>query len=303
MPYNGSGTFTPYTPGNPVTTGTTISSSWANNSFTDFATGLSTAITKDAQTTTTARIPFAAGASMGSQTITAVAAGTATTHAATVGQLQSGAITTIGTIAGTNTITAVGSPVVAAYASGQSFEFTPANANTAATTINIDGLGAKNIFSAGVALIGGELLAGVPVRIKYDGTQFNLLTPAVYAGTTASTFTFNGSGGSTGSLTLTYQKIGKWVTLNLPTAQATSGTGSTNLQSNTAIPAAIRPTASQDCPCNDIHNNGGASSDAGVIRVLNTGVIQVFTNAAGAAFTNSTVCGTNQNVSVTYFIG
>lgn len=176
MAYNGAGTFSLYSPGNPVVTGTTISSTWANNTLTDIATGLSTAITKDGQTTTTQRIPFAAGISNGSQTITALAAGTATTHAATVGQLQSSAVTTLGTIGGTATaITAVASPVVAAYAAGQSFEFTPAETNTGATTINIDSLGAKNIFFNGIALVGGELRISVPVRIKYDGTQFHII--------------------------------------------------------------------------------------------------------------------------------
>lgn len=63
MAYNGSGTFALYTPGNPVVTGTTIASTWANNTLSDIATGLSTAVTKDGQTTTTARVPFAAGIS------------------------------------------------------------------------------------------------------------------------------------------------------------------------------------------------------------------------------------------------
>jgi len=59
MSYNGSGVFNLYTPGNPVVTGTTISSTWANNTLTDIATGLSTAITKNGQTTITANLPMA----------------------------------------------------------------------------------------------------------------------------------------------------------------------------------------------------------------------------------------------------
>ena len=59
MAFNGSGTFALYSPGNPVVTGTTISSTWANNTLSDIATGLSTCITKNGQTTTTATIPFA----------------------------------------------------------------------------------------------------------------------------------------------------------------------------------------------------------------------------------------------------
>ena len=61
MSYNGSGTFNINTAGQPVVTGTVISSTAFNALTADLGTGLSTAITKDGQTTTTAVIPFAAG--------------------------------------------------------------------------------------------------------------------------------------------------------------------------------------------------------------------------------------------------
>lgn len=63
MAFNGSGVFNLYSPGNPVVTGTTISSTWANNTLSDIATGLSTCVTKNAQTTTTGVIPFILGIS------------------------------------------------------------------------------------------------------------------------------------------------------------------------------------------------------------------------------------------------
>jgi hypothetical protein len=59
--YNGSGVFNINTAGQPVVTGTVISSTAFNALTSDLGTGLSTAITKDGQTTATARIPFAAG--------------------------------------------------------------------------------------------------------------------------------------------------------------------------------------------------------------------------------------------------
>ena len=61
MSYNGSGTFQINTSGQPVVTGTIISSTAFNSLTADLATGLSTAITKDGQTATTVRIPFAQG--------------------------------------------------------------------------------------------------------------------------------------------------------------------------------------------------------------------------------------------------
>ena len=63
MSYNGSGTFVINSSGQPVVTGTVISSTAFNALTADLATGLSTAITKDGQTTTTSRILFAQGIS------------------------------------------------------------------------------------------------------------------------------------------------------------------------------------------------------------------------------------------------
>ena len=54
-----SGTFSLYVTGNPVVTGTTISSSWANNTLNDIATGLTTCVLKDGSQTITANIPMA----------------------------------------------------------------------------------------------------------------------------------------------------------------------------------------------------------------------------------------------------
>lgn len=82
--------------------------------------------------------------------------------------------------AGTNTITATGPATYTYAATRPPVWFIPAATNTAATTINItpsggSALGAKNIFLNGVALVGGELRAGVPTGIVYDGTQFNII--------------------------------------------------------------------------------------------------------------------------------
>lgn len=54
--FNGSGTYN-LPAGNPVTTGTTISSSWANTTLSDIATALTNCITRDGQSPPTANIP------------------------------------------------------------------------------------------------------------------------------------------------------------------------------------------------------------------------------------------------------
>ena len=63
MSFNGSGTFVINSTGQPVVTGTVISASTFNSLTADLGTGLSTTVTKDGQTTTTAKIPFALGLS------------------------------------------------------------------------------------------------------------------------------------------------------------------------------------------------------------------------------------------------
>lgn len=62
--YNGSGTFQLTTAGQPVVTLTTITSTAFNALTADLATGLSTAICKDGQTTCTQQIPFTLGISV-----------------------------------------------------------------------------------------------------------------------------------------------------------------------------------------------------------------------------------------------
>lgn len=59
MSFNGSGTFQINTAGQPVVTGTVISSTAFNALTADLATGLSTCVTKDGQTNPTANLPMA----------------------------------------------------------------------------------------------------------------------------------------------------------------------------------------------------------------------------------------------------
>lgn len=66
-----------------------------------------------------------------------------------------------------------------AYYTGLRIAFKTNFANTGAATVNVDALGAKNIFkrtSSGVAaLASGDIQSGDVVDLIYDGTQFQLL--------------------------------------------------------------------------------------------------------------------------------
>jgi hypothetical protein len=182
MSYNGSGTFNINTAGQPVVTGTTITSTAFNLLTADLATGLSTALTKDGQTTPTANIP------LGGFKITSLGAGTAATDAAQYGQLQAGA-TTIATVTGTDTYVGTLSPAIAAYATGNLFSFVAPNTTTGAATINLNSLGSKSITTqVSTALIAGDIASGRVHIIEYDGTRFQLINPASSTGTGAAVF-------------------------------------------------------------------------------------------------------------------
>ena len=183
MSFNGSGTFQINTAGQPVVTGTVISSTAFNALTADLATGLSTCVTKDGQTNPTANLPMAG------YKLTGLGSGSANTDSATLGQVQSNTVSLIGSISGTDTITGSLSPALTAYATGQMFWFVAANANTGATTININSLGAKSITKNGTtALAASDIKAGQTVVIVYDGTQFQLVGSSL-AGITTSTVT------------------------------------------------------------------------------------------------------------------
>lgn len=70
------------------------------------------------------------------------------------------------------------SPSIGAYATGQVFFVKPANTNTGASTINVNGLGAKSIkMLDGTALPASVILASGIHILMYDGTNFVLLNP------------------------------------------------------------------------------------------------------------------------------
>jgi hypothetical protein len=221
MSFNGSGTFVINSTGQPVVTGTVISSTAFNALTADLATGLTTALTKDGQTTPTANIP------MGNFKITGLATGTAGTDAATVSQIQS-AYGTFLTVSGTNTITATVSPSLTAYSAGQMFGFVAANTNSGATTINISSLGAKSIVTPLGALVAGDIQSGYFYIIYYDGTNFQLLGIS----TSLTTLTLSGAlsvgGASTFTGAATFNAIKETTTVS-----ATAATGTINFDCST----------------------------------------------------------------------
>jgi hypothetical protein len=121
--------------------------------------------------------------------------------------IQSGGYLYAAASGAANTYTASLSPAITAYATGMVVNIKINVANTGASTINLNGLGVKNIkLLGGVDPVAGELAANMLAELYYDGTQFILLNPyaiviigSVYSnvqqsipgGNTAELLTFN----------------------------------------------------------------------------------------------------------------
>lgn len=196
MARNGSGVYS-LPAGNPVVTGTVISSTWANTTLNDISSALTASIAYDGQTTPVANLP------MGGYIHTGVGNATARTNYPSAGQVQDGALTYLTPVTGTDTIVATAPISMTAYAAGQTFRFIAAGANTTTgVTININGIGAKSITKNGTtALAIGDITSGSIVEITYDGTQFQYSNTATSI--LASNNTWTGTNNFTAALSYT----------------------------------------------------------------------------------------------------
>ena len=138
----------------------------------NFATGINASINVAGGNTPTANLP------MGGFKHTGAANGSAATDYATLGQAQTLTSSYAVDSSGTDAYAITVSPAITAYAAGQHFTFYPATANTGAATLNVSALGAKTIKKdKDNDLSTNDILIGQLVRVVYDGTNFQLLSP------------------------------------------------------------------------------------------------------------------------------
>ena len=246
MSRDGSGTYS-LPAGNPVVTGTTISSTTHNTTLTDIANALTASIAKDGQTTPTANLP------MGTYRHTGVSNGTARDQYATLAQLQDGGAQYVGSVSGTDTITGSLTPAIAAYATGMVVVLTPANTNTGAATLALNGLSAKTIITAlGANLTAGALRPNYPTVLVYNGTNFVVIGPDIATGSFTGTLT-----GCTTSPTASiyYRRTGHLVTIYFPNNLL--GTSNSTSLTVTGLPASLTPTGVVIAPIpRYIYDNG-----------------------------------------------
>lgn len=171
--FNGSGTFVrSYSWTNDAANGIPITASRFDTEDDGFATGLSTCITKNGQTTLTGNIP------MSGFLFTGVGNATARTMFAAAGQVQDSVFIT-GMENGTGNAYGLGtsSPAITAYTAGQIFWVVPPRTNTASATFNVDTVGAVPIVKNGSTLLNaGDFVSGTAYPLYYDGTNFQAVT-------------------------------------------------------------------------------------------------------------------------------
>jgi hypothetical protein len=184
--YNGSGTFVINTSGQPVVTGTVISSTAFNALTADLGTGLSTAITKDGQTATTARIPFVAGLSSALVTDTTSGSTGSIFTAGGLGIAKAVYVGTTATVAGTtdSSSTTTGAIITAGGAGVAKALFVGTTANVAGavtlqSTLAVGGVAtysAQPIFSSLTAssAVATDASKGL-VSVTNTGTGNNVL--------------------------------------------------------------------------------------------------------------------------------
>jgi hypothetical protein len=249
MSYNGSGTFNINTAGQPVVTGTVISSTAFNALTADLGTGLSTAITKDGQTATTARIPFAAGIN---STLVTDSTGTG-----------SGSIITAGGIGVAKAI------YVGGAINGAAAITTPGQISSTSTT------DATSVSTGGITTTGG---IGLAKAIYAGGSITTSLVTDASSATTGSIITAGGVG-------IAKQL---WVggTSNLVAATLSGDLRvNANIGTNRAPTQALDVYKSQNAATQLLVDNpdGGGSATAGLRLSTSNGSLDFVANPGGYA--------------------
>lgn len=77
---------------------------------------------------------------------------------------------------GINAYTATATPTLLAYVVGKPFWVKFNSTNTAAPTLNVDGLGAKTLLKGfNTAMAAGDIQAGALIEVVYDGANFQCI--------------------------------------------------------------------------------------------------------------------------------
>tara|TARA_R100000656_G_scaffold77391_1_gene57081 strand:- start:2491 stop:3549 length:1059 start_codon:yes stop_codon:yes gene_type:complete len=141
---------------------------------------------------------FTGNANLGSQKITALADGTAHTDGINAGQIQDGGLVFQASDTGSADAYAIAlTPAVTAYVAGQEFNFKAGATSTGASTLNVNGLGTKNIKKRNdQAIAAGDIEEDAIIKVLYDGTSFQMISQLGTSAGSMTSFTLTGDSGS-----------------------------------------------------------------------------------------------------------
>lgn len=170
MARNGSGVYV-LPPSNPVSSGTVIESTWANDTMSDIANALTQSISGDGQTVPTNNLP------MGGFHHTDVSDPTSRNQYSSLGMVQDGRHQRVQITSGVDNLVGTLVGGATAYVAGALVSFFAPATNTGNMTLNYNGIGAKSLVDQnGIQLAAGEITAGEFVLALYTGTEFRLIT-------------------------------------------------------------------------------------------------------------------------------
>ena len=157
-----------------------------------FIAGINQAVNKDGSNALTGNL------NAGSQKLTSVSAATLATDAPIASQVQDGSMTYAVDSGGANAYVIALAPAESAHVGGQVIWFKASAANTGASTLNVNGIGVKDIKkNHGQALIADDIVANQLIGVVYDATtgDFEMVTmPAMIVANLTGNVTGNASG-------------------------------------------------------------------------------------------------------------
>lgn len=181
-----------------------------------------------------------------------------------------------------------------AYTDGIVIYWVPANTNTGASTLNVNGLGPVAITNPlGGALLAGQLVAGQFAAVAYQSGVFTLLSfNNIYlTGTFIGTLT-----GCTTSPTQTFSYVRSGAVTSIYCNPGLAAASNTTDMTITGAPAAAIPVTPQTILTRVIDNGAGSLGVVGI----GSSTLTFGLGAAGAAFTNSGSKGIPGGWSITF---
>lgn len=203
--------------------------------------------------------------------------------------IQNQSYSYIGTTTGSASVHAgSASQAPSAYANGQLFMFRAGYTNTSTATLNVNSLGAVNIYDGNTraALVGGEIVANGIYTVVYYSSVFYLLNPTQPQSVTWSPTVAGFSANPTGGV-FTYQKIGRMCTLFI-SGGAAGTSNATTYTYTLPFTAATRGGMEWKASLAQGYNNGAYLTANGLMKIVSAGtVVNLYTTQGEGAWTGS----------------